>query len=631
MSNSNNTINVTCTIQTSRVEFFTKKQTLPEIHIYTNDIPGNDIVKKMQLQWNDFLVAHEYKINYDTATFPKTASLCIDFFTHTQNGIGEWCRMHTAATTISVLTMQEGLKNNPGAPISAKLINLNSNVMVGHVLVSVRGNKMPRLTLSGDPFIINSKINEAVKNNQEKLQHQELTHFFGPNAIEPKDDFLKRVHAPIFNSRVMRMVGFAFFMNENFDADESWFRYWFEVAAKRNNTTLQKVASIVEKQFKRTDSVFVNGFHTVTELIADFVTLPVTVYAYETDFHIVDNKQVSMESFDDLFIREAGDCEDFSRAMLRIFTKLNQIKFKNRKLIEIQRISRLYIPCSMLTKVASNSHGFSIFKNRSAHMYCRLFPKPWFVKNIIGNEIKNIDIKKILDKPSDYKNQGWTEKLRSYVCEGTAPVKSFCALSSMKGEMRTTRQELEIASTHIKCPHKILRQFRPSWSVKSDGFYKTDAHVYTNEFLRFGINVGGFGVLTNTEDKPVYGADCQNVTEMHNINFLPHQILEKNDVTEIKKLLRFEHPPKQLRGPDRNDNWWNNILYNEFEKQLVTNGKKTDLWNDFFVKRPHAVSATDFTIIAAFLKKISTNCELCYEGCDLMSRQIRIRAYTEIK
>ena len=632
-----------------KVEYFQQKQQNPTIHVYF--INGNEkthVPCKYKLNWEHFHTSFQYccKNNSFPSKLHDGFVIAFDFYVETQNSKGVWCRMHRGSSNVFLKDTFMKLSNEKNKTIKTKLTNTWSNIVLGNIeldLSNVFSNYTISFNNTKKMFFEDKLIMESIDKRINNLVHGEMGLFDGSYTMKPINGFLTRVHAPIFQGRVAPMPGFAYVMNSTkLPATVSWFHRYYNQSLERLNMTDADVKRIVKSQFKQ-DVQIMPGFHDCCLLLTTMVSLTAACYPYESDFYMANGSQKPFESFDNLFIRRAGDCEDFARGMHFVLSTFQTTKIQSKwgGLFFLQKVANLYLSGIVLASVATPQHGgvMGLFKSRQAHMYTQIFPVKYFIENtrIMQKEYKDSNLFETVQKK--YPHKPWMSELRVYVIEGTAPVQPFTSLVSMQSEMDPIKQEFEIKSlrtvnhmSHI--PDGIQREFRPRWSVSQDSFYKNCAHFYTDFFIRNGVNTGSFAFYDNS--KGTYGVDLQQVLEQKNFSFLPHQIFETADLELIKELLSYEHPfPKLdytstsvlIGGPQEN------ILNHFITKMRAANAGKedvdgtTDLYNDFFIQSPHQRSLDNYDRIFTFFQERTVRQELYLEGFDQESAIFRVRAY----
>ena len=622
-----------------RVEFFRQRQKKPTLHVYFLHT-GIGTIERIELKWSDFgnYIELEMPMDHLTSTdVCRSAVLAFDLYVHTLNSEGVWCRMHRASANIFLKDAQTRLHKSQS--IKVPIGNVWANTNSGNVEVDF-GDALQKIQFDDTPtYFEDPKKGKEIQERFTGLIRGEMGLFQGFWAIRSKNEFLKRVHAPIFNGRMATMPGFAYLMNStHFSGDQMWYLHWYKAALKRCDLEDEQVASIVERQFKLKTAQIVEGFHLITALMATMVSATVTCYPYECDFYVQGGEQKPFESFDNIFVRKAGDCEDFGRGMHLVFSTFCAMNLPrvHRGLRALQRVCRLYVSGVVLGTVSQNSHGASVFKTRQAHMYLKLFPIEGFTKRIAAIGHHNMESIKLplFEEVCASKPRPWMAHLRVYTLEGTAPVQPFTSLSTMNAEVNLERQKVELQSaTKLRPPRGLARLFRPQWGVFEDPFYDTDCHVYTDFFLERGYGMGSFAMYDTK--MCVYGVPMQQVLNMQNLAFVPHQIVSSQDLETIGTMLTYEHPMPIMTSSCTLGKRWSDdkevdALVGKFAERLGRTGgtaKDDALYNEFFVTTPQQLTKGEMDSIVEFLDQRTVDRQVFVEGIDPEEMVLRVRAY----
>ena len=104
-------------------------------------------------------------------------------------------------------------------------------------------------------------------------------------------------------------------------------------------------------------------------ILADALTDTVTCYAYRPD---------SLESFDDVFFNQSGDCEDFAKGILRAWYELERslVDSSSVFLNSVKEIIKRYQAWAVLSSVLKRSFNENdTVRNESGHMFVILLPR----------------------------------------------------------------------------------------------------------------------------------------------------------------------------------------------------------------------------------------------------------------
>lgn len=643
----------TFSVNIPKVEYFQKKQQRPTLHVYIVS-PSQTTHEPCtyELEWDHFNQKHSYTCS--TSLLPRVlddgTALAFDFYVETQNANGVWCRMHRGLGNIFLKDAFTQLPASETKVIKTKLVNVWANTVLGDIQVDFTG------ILNNFEFSFKNERTMFFEDDKEQARIQDrMVHLIksemglfgeGSYTLRSTNSFLKRVHAPLFNGRVAPMPGFAYVMNStSLPATNAWFFRYYSHAKERLGLSEEFITSTIRKQFKNTDGQkIVEGFHDCCQLLTTMVSLTAACYPYESDFFVKNGSKKSFESFDNIFVRRAGDCEDFARGMhfvLSTFQEATIDRQQWRGLYYLQRVSKLYLSGIILASVTTPQHGgiVNIFKSRQAHMYTQIFPVKYFIDNITIKHEDHKDSKIFEEVKKSFDHRPWMDELRVYVIEGTAPVQPFTSLVSMATELDPMKQEFEIRSLKelaSSAPNGLSREFRPAWSVAKDDFYKNCAHIYTDFFIRKGCNVGSFAFYNNSTSE--YGVDLQQVLRTTGFSFIPHQFFTTTDIELIAYLLAYESPFPRLTW-DMNSassliqGKQADVINHFLTRMKAANvGKEsvegtTDLYNDFFVQSPYQISHDGFDRMFDFFQQRTVRQEVFLEGFDRESAIFRVRAF----
>jgi len=638
-------------INIPKVEYFQRKQQRPTIHTYlihTDSKPMHEPCKT-RLVWDHFHDSHDYIC---PTKLPRVlddgVAIAFDFYVDTQNVKGVWCRMHLASADFYLKDLFMKLSGKDDKRIQTDLGNNWIGIGFGTIELDLT-NMFRDYELSfknGPPlFFEDGAVANDINQGIGRLVRNEMGLFDGSYPMKPINGFLARVHAPIFQGRVSAMPGFAYVMNSTtLPATVNWFHRYYSQALERLNMKDADVKRIIHTQMKSGTTELVEGFHDCCLLLTTMISLTAACYPYQSDFYMSNGVQKPFESFDNVFVRRAGDCEDFARGMHFVLStfQTSTISSKWGGMCSLQDVSNMYLSGIVLASVNTPQHGGirGLFTSRQAHMYTQIFPIKYFIDNV---RVVHTDYKdKQLFEPvkSKFKQRAWMQDLRVYVIEGTAPVQPFTSLESMASELDPLKQEFEVKSIKMMnatphLPDGLQREFRPRWSVLKDDFYKNCAHFYTDYFIRHGVNVGSFAFYNDV--KGTYGVDLQDVLGTSGFSFLPHQIFTDDDLQMVNELLSYEHPFPRLDFTSSStliDGGPQEVIMNGFITRMrAANAGKdqvegtTELYNDFFIQSPHQRSFEDYTRIFDFFQERTVRQELYLEGFDRESAIFRIRAF----
>ena len=413
-------------INIPKVEYFQEKQQRPTMHVYVISSSATLASCKYDLDWEHFNKRYEYKCI--RGTLPRilddTTVLAFDFYVETQNENGIWCRMHRGLGNVFLKDAFSDM--NSDRKVRTKLVNAWSNTVLGNIEVDF--NEL----LSSHEFSFKNQRKMFFEDAaEEKRITDRMIHLIksemglfgqGSYTLRATNNFLKRVQAPLFNGRVSPMPGFAYVMNSTtLPATDAWFHHYYTHAKERLGLSDEFIKETIKKQFSNKASSIVEGFNDCCLLLTTMISLTAACYPYESDFYIQNGSKKPFESFDNVFIRRAGDCEDFARGMHFVLSTFQEQKIDRGRwgsMYYLQRVANLYLSGIILAEVTTPQHGgvINIFKSRQAHMYTQIFPIKYFIDNITikHDAFKGYD--KFEEIKKNFAHEPWMNDLR--VCRG---------------------------------------------------------------------------------------------------------------------------------------------------------------------------------------------------------------------
>jgi len=605
-------INVKLKVKITNVEHFKKGQALPELHVFLASPywDGPRSVKVIELEYADIEEQKEFETDLDA--FVRTDEALdgygtrafFSLFVHTMNGQGQWCRMHKATGNIPLKDLSDC--GTLGKKVHMR--NKNAKIKVGEVVVTNCDGIIPDMV--SDSTFTDPKKLALIDMAFATLAKREMLRFTGWSALDADSEFVTHVHAPFYRGQIVSFPGFGYVMcGSPLMADEDWYINVIAEAVSRHAVEPQAASAHIRARLGmgKSDKDVTRMFHEHgVKMLATMASIVVCCYPYETDFYVKDGTKESFESFDDIFVRCAGDCEDYGRGVVVFLSAFRDFKFRQSNAYaklgeDLQEVSKLYVNGVVLATVAQNSHGFSVNKSRQAHMYAQMIPRKQFLERILlSGAPKNHDSWRMgKDKGTKwFQAHGvenpevpWLNDLRSYVVEGTAPVAPFTAVAfeeEFKDEDKV-QTEMKARKAARGMPKGLERIYRPSWAVTPDAFYQLGVHFYTPDIakkyasLREAQRVveifkdikapATFGAgwwrsmrkkkeekeekeKENEEEevtyasfafwsvsKEVYGVPMQETLNMdENLIFLPHQKFTQDTVDFVNMLTRYSHP-----------------------------------------------------------------------------------------
>ena len=353
------------------------------------------------------------------------SSLCFDLYVDVRNDCSRWCKMHAASATLDLIS---------GA--RAPLTNVNSQRSFGAIEARIEARGQ---------FIGAARTLPA--SDAATLGMREMKLFQG---MTPSDNFIRTVNAPFFKGRCGVLPGPAYFaaVHDTVAPTENWWRAQLRTAARRRGVKLADWALAVDR---RRDSS--PDFHKACQLVFEAVSAAVTSYPYCGDFFVDGKVKAQFESFDNYFVREAGDCEDASRAVLQLVTHLqNDTSSQRSELGRMATVAKLYAPCAVLGMVSAVAWGHEETTTSQAHMFTKMIPMAQLAAKCADAGL-----------PYEYAEESWEGDLKTWCIEATAPVEPFTDVESAKQLFPTNARHYEQTRAAQKLPLKSMQRiYRPS-------------------------------------------------------------------------------------------------------------------------------------------------------------------------
>lgn len=284
-------------------------------------------------------------------------------------------------------------------------------------------------------------------------------------AIKPAVKFVKRVHAPFFNTTAGMLPGPLYWVfarqYQHTAPSEAWAEKLVDLALRRANRSRAWMQGAIEDQFDDADAKWVSDeFVEAVEIVGTALCIVSTSLPYtgdRVDLNRRDTAFVSStnvhpaESFDEALLRQGGDCEDLGHAEYEVMDVLlkgvpslargdtwaRRGSFHSPLLQNIQRVLHLYVGLGSLGSVMSaalgNSNGTKTKKAQfiidsradanvevGAHMWTELVPQRKFVA-LVRRTAPDLDEAQLLDPAMV--DAPWTYTLPHLVLEGTGRLK----------------------------------------------------------------------------------------------------------------------------------------------------------------------------------------------------------------
>ena len=331
------------------------------------------------------------------------------------------------------------------------------------------------------------------------------------DALKPTDPLLDDVLAPCYTTRLMDLPGVAYWM-VGVPLEEAAAEHMLDVVLRRHD-------GLTHAQFLALPP------RDVAPLLAEFVTALPSSMPYVADVwpDSRTGRLMPFESFDDLFTRHAGDCEDASRAVVALFNAVRFGTWRRKPLRHLQHAARYYAAFGVLGTIRGPGG------TRLAHMHAELHPIAQFCDRA------GVPLRRAVD-----------------ACEGTLPVLVGEATIHMccdfSGRRRTAVPQDKALQRQLPRGFELERV--QQWGDK-DLFYDLNAHMYTDYFFRLAREEGRVDASSPAFFSCMRGASGTYGTKFGDV-VSPIHVRARYaaaDVADMRRVLAFNAPTPPLRAP----------------------------------------------------------------------------------
>jgi hypothetical protein len=433
----------------------------------------------------------------------RSLCFCMDLFVTMDNSKSVSCKTRVAGTTINIHDFFSSMD-----VIDSKfdMINFSTGDVKGSLNLKICG-------LESIKFKEETKTDISL-NNFSKIQCQidkyisDQINPFIKKRIKPSEPFLYRVHAPTYNTRIMRLPGAAYYILPDrvvTTASEDWCKKFIDITLSRYNMSEETFNQTINSQFSKGNTKLLDHFTTCLSIIGESASVLVHTCTYKSDFTYSAGRKTSIESFDNIFITKAGDCEDSAKGIYTIIAIFSNAKFKSKLMNNVQKVCKLYIPFGVLAEVTNPSINTTSTEEKLAHMFATMIPRSKFYKNSC------IDYSKSLGEVE--------ESLPSLLLEGTGRV--HCLIDTGK-------------SNNMHCIDGVEQYINISTQTENV-FYKKIVHLYSDYALE---NVLSYSVMNDDNE---YGVDFKDFFN-DNYKIKNHEELNDNLLEICKKIIHLDTP-----------------------------------------------------------------------------------------
>lgn len=520
--------------------------------------------------------------------------ICVDLYGYEPNNRGQMCKVHIGSATSAVSTSGD------------VMIIENKNSGVEYTTLKVLSSKdLPY-------FVFDQKSLSAYAKEMIRAGYAVQSSY---NAC---DSFARNVFTPEWQTRVCPLPAQAYFFNMTTTVapTQSFFQDAALKVMKRKNLAFKTISRSIKSQFATNSDTVSADFHNIAALTLELCTYVVNCYPYIQDYYIdpARGDKIAFESFDHLFVRCAGDCEDSGLGIVQLYSTFQTTYFADPFMRDLQSVAKLYVPCAVLGIVNKTAYGYDNNVHQQAHMYSKIIPVVTFMAACGSDDM--VDAAE------------WCKNLYPWLGEGTAPV---AVTTSAENNIRLAgrldekvvlaQKQYESMHCATNTPTSLKRIYNGGWVQTKDTFYASDLHLYTDYLRRKNISKTCAFAVINT-DTNEYGAPVQAVLN-NKFKLAPEGAISGEDEKLVESVLSFEHPPVKL---DKCHVTLDESKYAVFLHDLRESGRTNAVvYSDYLLQRPSELTKNQWLDVASFLQKRKEIIEIVREGWDDDSRSLRFR------
>ena len=560
----------------------------PELHVWACNEESKSTFHIVPVT-RDFKFTRDLEVKGSDKTM-----ICVDLYGYEANNRGQLCKLHLGSVTSAVSTDEN------------KLQIKNKNSGVEYTTLLLRSSKdLPH-------FVFDQKSLAAYAREMIK------TGYTVQSSYSACDNFARNVFTPEWQTRVCPLPAQAYFFNMATAVvpTQSFFQDAVNKVMKRMNLTSDKVSRSIKSQFATNSGIVTTDFHNAVALTLEICTYIVNCYPYIQDYYIDPTKgeKIGFESFDHLFVRCAGDCEDSGLGIVQLYSTFQTMFFADQYMRELQSVAKLYVPCAVLGIVNKTAYGYDNNVHQQAHMYSKIIPVVTFMTANGSDDM--VDAAE------------WCKNLYPWLGEGTAPVavttsaeNNILIASRLDAKIVNARKQYESRHCATNTPTSLKRVYNGGWVQMKDTFYANDLHMYTDYLRRKDISKTCAFAVINT-DTNEYGAPVQAVLN-NRFKLVPEGAISGEDEKLVESVLSFEHPPVKL---DKCHVTLDESKYAVFLHDLHESRRAdADVYSDYLLQRPSELSKNQWLDVVRFMQKRKEIIEIVREGWDVNSRSLRFR------
>lgn len=491
--------------------------------------------------------SQEIEIHLESKTvdsfYVEDTNLEIDLWTHARNDHGIWCKMPAGSASLSLSKLVAACRS---AGSTTEVIDMDIPKADNEHKASIYLNvKKEDIVMNNIAFV------SAPPGLAASMRRDEIDVFL-KNSAGPLEDMNNGVTLYAMND-VVSMTHLQNWRTRHGDlppemywVDPLWathmitgkdyfneqkmlimFRHMMEHVLYINSFDEAKLVQIARAQFAVGTVKYIKNFTYITFVLAEMLSFYSNCCPYVGDFlhhgsYMPGNgnskQKVMIESFDDLFRRRSGDCEDLARAtgmFINWFRKIRTSEREHGLLHYLHMTLEVYVDMGVLANVTSAAlnDGNEDESKWGAHMYGILIPSPVFYDMARRGTPNRQMIRKIHVLMKIETTPRWTRDLPILFLEGTGRmvpgIKSFRDYFPGQKEEEVFRARRLSAFTKLRSSvdgfrkglfasymeQTRVQRYDVDYDLHKNGnhlfnFYRTCNQGYSSYFMQKGLLCG---------------------------------------------------------------------------------------------------------------------------------------------
>jgi len=462
----------------------------PTLHLFlSQDISSTPLILPLVPETSTYSFSLQGDV--PNKTLSRASILGIDVYIQEENHQGEQARMRCGSDSIYVEVLEECIQTNTILQCTCHNNNIEEEFQIGTLKFEFTQFKHPQIIEQGG---LTPERQQDVSTKMTKF----ITKSFEPfekNLLQGSIPAVENIHAPMFITRTNVLPGIMYWRTPWIGFNEDYLEHLTHMVCARHNRTPQSL-SLEDRESH--------------EIMAEMCTAFPASCTYLADFYEVQGKKIPFESFDDLFERKSGDCEDLSKAICYIFDHIRQGSWKRPIGRMVQTITQEYIAFSILGAVTRPAfYNDGVNGVLAAHMFVKLLPTSYL------NRWTNWDL------PSSS-----VAATKPLLCEGTGYVGTDL--------FRTP------TFPHVATPSRAEPM---TYIGLHNDFYQLDVHGYSSTLPKIGIDTAHVTFMKHSK----YGVPFHEVMLGDDqISMFVHPGLPPDLLQDANDVLQQESPSPPL-------------------------------------------------------------------------------------